>query len=238
MSTLRKQPSKLKLDSPKEIWEREYETLQIIPSSSRTVPAKALLLFSELLNFKNIEKVLDAGCGPGRNAVYLAQQGCQVDAVDFSEVALSQLRKLAAETGTDRNIRTWNHALEDDLPFEDDSYDLILDSYVSCHFIDENLKQYYRKELLRIAKPGGIVFSTQFSVEDEYYKTLVKNGAGRGKIVVDPNNNVTKQLYTEDEIKLFFSEDFKLLYFVKFEFDDVVLGQTYRRSIFVLIMRK
>jgi 2-polyprenyl-3-methyl-5-hydroxy-6-metoxy-1,4-benzoquinol methylase len=34
-------------------------------------------------------RVLELGCGHGRNALFLARQGCQVDAVDFSQKAIS-----------------------------------------------------------------------------------------------------------------------------------------------------
>ncbi len=41
--------------------------------------------------------VLSLAEGEGRNAVYLAQQGCQVTAVDGSSIGLEKARKLAAE---------------------------------------------------------------------------------------------------------------------------------------------
>ena len=44
---------------------------------------------------------IDLGAGEGRNAVWLAQQGWTVTAVDFSEVALDKGRRLAAETDVD-----------------------------------------------------------------------------------------------------------------------------------------
>ena len=40
-------------------------------------------------------RALDLACGEGRNAVWLAQQGWQVTAVDFSEVAIAKARRLA-----------------------------------------------------------------------------------------------------------------------------------------------
>ena len=42
-------------------------------------------------------RVLELGCGPGRNAIFLAQQGFEVDAVDLSNEGLEWARERAAE---------------------------------------------------------------------------------------------------------------------------------------------
>jgi SAM-dependent methyltransferase len=44
-------------------------------------------------------RALDLGAGEGRNAVWLAQQGWQVTAVDFSDAGLAKGERLAAERG-------------------------------------------------------------------------------------------------------------------------------------------
>ena len=44
-------------------------------------------------------RVLELGCGPGRNAVYLAGQGCGVEAVDFSAEAIEWARRRAEAAG-------------------------------------------------------------------------------------------------------------------------------------------
>ncbi len=220
------------------LWEEEYGTLKVIPSSTRELPSKALLLFSEILDFKHLKKVLDAGCGIGRNAIYLAQKGCEVHAVDISQTAISKLQRAALRAEVRERITIYNIPLRETFPFENNSFDLVLDSYVFCHFTDEDFKQNYRKELHRITKPGGIVFSSLFSEEDEYYKKIIQNGYGKENIVTDPKNGITKRLYTEAEIKDFFSTHFDILYFVKFEFEDIVLGLPYRRSILALALRK
>ena len=238
MSQLQTKLIKFKLDSPSDVWDQEYTTYKVIPSSTRSLPSKALVLFSDLIGFQNNLKVLDAGCGIGRNSVYLAEKGCEVHAVDFSKAALSKLDNLSKHAGVRERITLYNHSLVESFPFESNSFDLILDSYVFCHFVDEGLKQYYRDELNRVTKPGGIVFSSLFSVDDEYYEELINQGNGRNKIVTDPHNGVTKQLYTEKEIKTFFSSLFTILYFVKFQFTDIVLGKPYERSILALILQK
>jgi 2-polyprenyl-3-methyl-5-hydroxy-6-metoxy-1,4-benzoquinol methylase len=44
-------------------------------------------------------RVLELGCGHGRNATYLASRGCSVDAVDFSAQAIGWARKRAKRAG-------------------------------------------------------------------------------------------------------------------------------------------
>jgi SAM-dependent methyltransferase len=49
-------------------------------------------------------RALDLACGAGRNAVWLAEHGWQVTGVDFSSVALSAARELAAEHGVELEL--------------------------------------------------------------------------------------------------------------------------------------
>lgn len=220
------------------LWDREYGTLQVIPSSTRTSPSKALVLFSELLGFEGFDRVLDAGCGPGRNSIYLAKKGCKVDAVDFSETALSELRTTAGTEGVREKVSIHSHTLEEPLPLPENSFDFVLDSYVFCHFLDDSLKCTYRSELHRLTKPGGLVFVSLFSFEDEYYKRILESGNKDSDVIIDPNNGVTKQLYTEEQMKTFFGTMFKIKYFVKYEFNDMVLEQPYLRSVLITILEK
>ena len=43
--------------------------------------------------------VLDAGCGTGDTAIFLAGRGCQVTGIDFIEEAINRARHKAAERG-------------------------------------------------------------------------------------------------------------------------------------------
>lgn len=220
------------------LWDREYETLKVIPSSIRTTPSKALLLFSEILGLEEGGTALDAGCGTGRNSIYLARKGYDVYAIDFSNVALAKLHDLVTQAGLRHKIRSYDRSLAEPLPFPDNFFSLALDSYVSCHFIDKDPKRHYWRELLRVVRPGGRVFSSVFSVEDSYYGPMIDDAGRETKIILDPNNGIRKELYTEREIKEFFGKDFKLEYFTKFEFEDFVLGQSYWRSILISILSK
>jgi 2-polyprenyl-3-methyl-5-hydroxy-6-metoxy-1,4-benzoquinol methylase len=58
-------------------------------------------------------RALDLACGEGRNALWLAEQGWEVTAVDFADVAVDKGRRRAAEIGVDvawlvEDVRHWD----------------------------------------------------------------------------------------------------------------------------------
>jgi SAM-dependent methyltransferase len=95
-------------------------------------------------------RALDIATGEGRNAVFLAQHGFQVDAVDISEVGLEKARKLAREAGL--RIRTIPADL-DIYPIPEEHYDLIANFY----FLDRSLISKIRGGL---KKGGRVIFET------------------------------------------------------------------------------
>ena len=70
-----------------------------------------------------VGKALDVACGPGRNAILLAQTGYQVDAIDISLEGLNQARQKAEDQGL--SINWIEHDLDEPYQFDND-YDLII----------------------------------------------------------------------------------------------------------------
>lgn len=217
-------------------WEREYLDLQVIPSSTRQRPSRALTLFSELVNYEKVRDVLEPGCGIGRNAIYLALKGCWVTAIDFSAAALAKTVEAARSLHVENRILPCLADLSNTFPLTDHRFDLSVDSYVFCHFTDDDMRHHYCSEISRVTKPRGLVYSAVFAHDDEYYKHVADGSDQSDGIVTDPNNGITKRLYAEAEIKYFLGQYFSLRYFVKFQFPDVVLGQVFRRSLFVTLL--
>ena len=71
-------------------------------------------------------RALDIAAGEGRNAIFLAEHGFDVEAVDISKVALRRARKLAQSRGV--KIRTVMADL-DTYPIPKEVFDLIIDFY-------------------------------------------------------------------------------------------------------------
>ncbi len=220
----------------KELWNEEFDRVQIIPSSTRMAPSKALVLFSELLGFGPGTRVLEPGCGTGRNSIYLAQRGCEVHAIDFSEVALERLSQEVRRAQLTERIHVYKRPLEERFPFESSYFDSVVDSYVLCHFLAETMKVQYLDEISRVLKPGGKFFCSVFSDKDEYYRALVQIEGQR--VALDPVNRIRKQLYTEHEITALLTKRFEVPYFVNFKFVDHVRERPYQRDLYVLVGQK
>lgn len=93
---------------------------------------------------------LDIACGTGRNALWLAEHGWQVDAVDGARVAIEILEQRARERGLNINARVADlEALTFTIPPA--SYDLICD----CYYLQRSLFSGIRAGL----RPGGIVIA-------------------------------------------------------------------------------
>ncbi|MFD4639511.1 class I SAM-dependent methyltransferase [Lentzea sp. NPDC058436] len=102
-------------------------------------------------------RALDVGCGPGRNAIFLARNGFAVDAVDISATAI----RWAEERSEGLDVR-WRHG---DALAAEGPYDLIYDS--GCfHHLPPHRRVGYLALLDRALVPGGHFALTCFTAEE------------------------------------------------------------------------
>ena len=98
-------------------------------------------------------RALDLGCGEGGDAVWLAERGWQVMAVDISETALARAADEAEARGVLDRIDFERHDLSDSFP--DGTFDLI-----SAQFLHSTVRL-ERPQILRNAAsavaPGGLL---------------------------------------------------------------------------------
>jgi len=120
-----------------------------------------IYLLDQLLKGRITEtmRVLDAGCGSGRNIKYLMQAGVEVYGADVSPEAIQQVQQLAKSNGLAHASEKFVVADLVRLPFSEDQFDVVLCSAV-LHFSED--EQHFRQmveELWRVLKPGGMFFS-------------------------------------------------------------------------------
>ncbi len=96
---------------------------------------------------------LDLGCGYGRTSIYLAQNGWQVDGVDYIPQAIAEAKKRATAAGVADRINFYASSVTQ-LDFLSGSYDLAVDIGCMHVFAGAELKA-YRDELARLLSPGA-----------------------------------------------------------------------------------
>ncbi len=104
-------------------------------------------------DISNFSSILDLGCGTGALCKTLYEKGIEVKGVDVSKMMLKQARKKL----NGLPIELININPGESLPFEDNSFDLSITSYVA-HGLkpDERVKLY--KEMKRISKDAVIIY--------------------------------------------------------------------------------
>lgn len=104
-------------------------------------------------------RILDLGCGIGRNSIFLAEKlkanGCEIECIDLLDEAIEQLRRRAREYDVDDNIYGTAQAIES-FRIIPEKYDLILAVSALEHVESERL--FFRKilEIRNGLRKGGI----------------------------------------------------------------------------------
>ena len=108
-------------------------------------------------------RVFDAGCGGGRNLVYLLRQGYEVFGNDASADAIAKVRALASSVAsgfsrTDVGAHFRHEAIEN-TSFEDASADVVIASAVLHFARDDAHFAAMLQAMWRVLRPGGLFFA-------------------------------------------------------------------------------
>lgn len=119
-----------------------------------------IYVFDQILR-GNIEpgmKVVDAGCGYGRNLVYLLRMGCEVFAVDANAEGVEHVRALAKEIAPGLPAENFRVAAVERMPWADGFADVVICNSVLHFARDERQFLAMVEELWRVLRPGGLLF--------------------------------------------------------------------------------
>jgi ubiquinone/menaquinone biosynthesis C-methylase UbiE len=105
------------------------------------------------------DRVVDLGCGPGVDAVFLARQGLTVIGVDLSAEALRRAEAWARLAEVQAGFVRGNVL---DVPLASGSADVVTDSFV-FHNVRDEARPVYRDEVHRLLRPGGLFILSSFS---------------------------------------------------------------------------
>lgn len=120
-----------------------------------------IYVFDQLLKgrIRPGDRVLDAGCGSGRNLIYLLRAGIDVWAVDTNPHAIAEVRELTARLAPSAPSDRVALAPLEKLPFPDASFTAVICSAV-LHFAPNDDAFYAMvADLWRVLTPRGVFFA-------------------------------------------------------------------------------
>lgn len=144
-----------------------------------------IYIFDQLLKgrLRPGTRLLDAGCGDGRNLVYFLRNGYEVCGVDLDPNAVRKVRLLAAELAPATPVESFQVAKVENLMFPDEQFDAVISSAVLHFARDEQHFGQMLAEMWRVLKPGGLFFARLASSIG--IEKLVKPLSGRRHLLPD-----------------------------------------------------
>lgn len=113
------------------------------------------LLFKGLSDLSS-KRVLDFGCGPGRNLVKYAGVFSRIDGVDISQINLEKARVLIEDNLLDVSKFTLYPCSGVDLAnVPSETYDIVMGTIALQHICVHEIRFNYLKEYFRVLVPGG-----------------------------------------------------------------------------------
>lgn len=138
------------------------------PNAKKIPEREALVLMQDKiadnLNLKSTDKVLDAGCGQGVVAVYLAKKySCSVEGIDVVPFEIRKARKLAQNSGVAERVN-FKVMSYDDIDSEEERFDCIYTSETLSHSLDvkSTLKGFYS-----VLKKGGRIALFEYTISED-----------------------------------------------------------------------
>jgi len=120
-----------------------------------------IYLFDQLLKGRIVPgmRILDAGCGSGRNLVYLLREGYEVYATDVNAQEVEGVRRMAGTLAPSLPASNFRVESVENMSFEDACADVVICNTV-LHFAQDDAHFISMlRELFRVLKPGGLFFS-------------------------------------------------------------------------------
>ena len=133
-------------ECPDTPWDGEVQDR--LPEKIQEQPAAAALYFLEFLKSKGIEtgRLVDLGCGKGRNSVFFAKNHFEVHAIDKKEDIIAGLDL--------HGVKTYCQDVSEYLLFEDFYFDFGMD--IDCYEdIADERRNLYKEQIRRVIKPDG-----------------------------------------------------------------------------------
>ncbi len=190
----------------RKVWDEVYNE---DPEFFGEKPSAFARMCYNLLRRSSAKKILELGCGHGRDCIFFASKGFEVKTFDYSKVAIDIVAKHAKQN--DLQISARVHDARKGLPYPHEEFDAVYSHmFFSMYFTVKELKFLFG-EVRRVLKDNGFHYLSVRSRNDRFY--------GRGNKVADnvyDVNGFVIRFFTKKELKGLM-KGFRIMKIVKHE---------------------
>lgn len=221
-------------------WEEEYRQKRLMTGDK---PAKSLLKWIKYLKKSQDIKswgglrVLDLGSGEGKNALYLAGLGAEVDGIEIARNAVETTRERVREAGLVGMVEIHQGSIGEKYDFPDDSFDCLID-VTSSNSLSADERDIYLAESVRVLRPGGQMFVRALCKDGDHNakKLLQDHPGGEYDTYRIPEWGQTERVFSEADIRALYGAYFDILHLEKETHYSTFNGRTYKRNFWVMYL--
>lgn len=189
-------------------WEKVYT---ISPCRFGNRPSFMGISALPLLIEAGAGKILELGCGQGRDTLLFLENNMEVFAFDYASTCINQLVEIAKNEGISSRLHAYVHDLRDGIPLPDSSMDACFSHMFFTMYLTEREIANIMDEVRRVLRPGGLNIYSVRNQNDPHFG----NGRWIGEDLWEMNGFVV-HYFSEEKIRRL-SKGFEILGIEEFE---------------------
>ncbi len=159
-------------------------------------PSIAAISAEKIFEENNVEKILGLGAGQGRDTIFFAKNGFNIESLDYSSSAVKDIINKSKEYKLDSFLNAKIFDVRNELPYENETFDGCFSHMLYCMAFSIDEIEKLNNEVNRVLKKGGINIFTVRNTSDGDYN----NGNHRGEDLYE-NDGFIVHFFSEDKIK-------------------------------------
>jgi len=169
-------------------WDELYEA---DPEHFGSRESEFAIKCSKVMRDYRVNKILDIGCGYGRDSIFFGRQGFKVAAMDYSQKATALLNEKISDISLEGNVSAVCCDICKGIPFDDGYFDVIYSFLLFPVGFTDSQIEYVFSDIHRVLRADGLFLScVRIDVSSFFSENYLRSKLGRFRV----ENLVTKNI--------------------------------------------